>query len=177
MSVLIGNNSLIDDYKGDVKPDQSVPPINEAFSSISWAPNVPQVFAATSWDGEMRIFEVSQNGYGAAILQKISFKFPSPALKCTWNDQSTQVYVGLMDGSVKVYDVNSGQTADVGKHSAAISSLNFVPGMNTVVSTAYEPNIHFWQLGNPNPVMSLSADNKVFTSDFVFPMLVAGTAN
>lgn len=25
--------------------------------------------------------------------------------------------------------------------------------------------------------MSLSADNKVFTSDFVFPMLVAGTAN
>ncbi len=82
-----------------------------------------------------------------------------------------------MDGSVKVYDVNSGQTADVGKQSAAISSLHFVSGMNTVISTGYEANINFWQLGNPNPVMSLSADNKVFASDFCFPMLIAGTAN
>jgi WD40 repeat protein len=137
MSLLTGNINSVDDYKGDVKPDQSVPPLNDAFSSISWAPNVPQVFATTSWDGDLRIFDVSQNAYGSAILQKMSFKFPSPALKCTWNDQSTQIYVGLMDGSVKVYDVNSGQTADVGKHSAGISSLNFVPGMNTVISTAY----------------------------------------
>lgn len=175
--MLVGNSSPVDDYKGDVKPDPSVPPFTDAFSSIAWAPSVPQVFATTSWDGEMRIFDVSQNAYGAALLQKMSFKFASPALKCAWNDQSTQIYVGLMDGSIKVYDVNSGQTADVGRHTAGVSSLHFVAGMNAVISSGYEPNIHFWQLGNPNPVMTVNADNKVFTSDFSFPVLIAGTAN
>jgi mRNA export factor len=82
-----------------------------------------------------------------------------------------------MDGSIKVYDINSGQTADVGKHTAAISALHFVPGMNTVVSSGYESNIQFWQLGNPNPVMTYNAENKVYTADFQFPMLVAGTGN
>lgn len=56
MSNLVGNNSTNDDYKSDVKPDQTVAPFNDAFSSISWAPTIAQVFASTSWDGELRIF-------------------------------------------------------------------------------------------------------------------------
>lgn len=177
MSTLVGNNSANDDYKSDVKPDQSVAPFNDAFSSISWAPTIPNVFCSSSWDGELRVFEVAQGPYGAAIMQKMSYKFPMPALKCAWNDQSTQIFVGLMDGSLKIYDINSGQVADLGRHSAAISSLHFVPGMNAVVSSGFENNIHFWQVGNPNPVMTVNAENKVFTSDFMFPMLVAGTAS
>jgi WD40 repeat protein len=137
MSLLAGNNSSVDDYKADYKPDQSVTPFNDSFSSIAWAPNVPQVFASTSWDGELRIFDVTQGAYGTAIIQKLSYKFPMPALKCTWNDQSTQIYVGLMDGTIKAFDINSGQVADVGRHSSAISSLSFIPGMNTIVSSGF----------------------------------------
>jgi mRNA export factor len=177
MSLLVGNNTGADDYKNDIKPDQSVTPFNDSFSNMAWAPSVPNVFASTSWDGELRIFDVTQGPYGSAIIQKLSYKFQMPALKLTWNDTSTQIYVGLMDGSIKVYDVNSGQVADLGRHGAAISSLHFVPGMNTIVSSGFENNVQFWQLGNPNPVMTVNADNKVFTSDFQFPMLIAGTAN
>lgn len=71
----------------------------------------------------------------------------------------------------------SQQVGDIGRHGAGISSLHFVPGMNAIVSTAYENNIQIWQPGNPNPVLTINADNKVFTSDFQFPTLVAGTAN
>jgi mRNA export factor len=167
-----------DDYKNDIKPDQSMPNYNDSISSISWSSmQLPNYIATTSWDGELRILAVEQGQFGTAIFQKISYKFNQPALKATWNDQNTQIYVGLLDGSIKLFDVASQQVADIGKHNAGISSLHFVPGMNAVVSTAYENTVQIWQPGSPSPVMSIQADNKVFASDFQFPTLIAGTAN
>lgn len=174
----LGTTSALDDYKNDIKPDQSVPNYNDSISSIAWASQqLPNYFATTSWDGELRVFSVEPGQFGNAIFQKLSFKFPLPALKCTWNDQNNHIYVGLIDGSIKVFDVASQQVGDIGRHGAGISSLHFVPGMNAIVSTAYENNIQIWQPGNPNPVLTVNAENKVFASDFQFPTLVAGTAN
>lgn len=101
--------------------------------------------------------EVSQGQFGPAIMQKLSFKFPAPILKCTWNDTNTQIYVGLLDGSIKGFDIGSGQVGDIGRHAAGISSLHFVPGMNAIISTAFENNIYCWQIGNTNPVMTINA--------------------
>lgn len=120
---------------------------------------------------------VEQGQFGPAIFQKVSYKFPVPALKVAWSDQNNHIYVGLLDGSIKVYDVGSGQVGDIGRHSAGISSLHFVPGMNAIVSTAYESTVQVWQVGSPNPAMTINAENKVFASDFKFPLLVAGTSN
>ena len=174
----LGANTSLDDYKNDVKPDQSMPPYSDSISSLAWSsPNIGNYFATTSWDGELRILSVEQGQFGPCILQKLSYKFPFPALKCTWNDQGNHIYVGLLDGSIKLFDVGSSQVADIGRHNAAISSLHFVPGMNAVVSTGYEATAQIWQPGTPNPVMSINAENKIFTSDFQFPTLAAGTAN
>lgn len=46
----IGTN-IADDYKNDIKPDQTVPPFGEAISSVAWAHNIGQIFATTAWDG------------------------------------------------------------------------------------------------------------------------------
>lgn len=174
----LGTTSALDDYKNDIKPDQSVPNYNDSISSIAWASQqLPNYFATTSWDGELRVLSVEPGQFGNAIFQKLTYKFPLPALKCTWNDQNNHIYVGLIDGTIKVFDVASQQVGDIGRHGAGISSLHFVPGMNAIISTAYENNIHVWQPGNPNPLLTINADNKVFTSDFQFPTLVAGTAN
>ena len=94
---------------------------------------------------------------GKAIYQKVAYKFQMPALKCTWNDQNTNIYVGLADGSIKAYDLGSNQVADIGRHGAAINSLHFIPGQNALISTAYENTINTWQPGNPNPVLSINA--------------------
>lgn len=150
-------NNFNDDYKNDIKPDQTVTPFGDAFSSIAWAPNLNQIFATTSWDGDLRIFEVNNSYNGTAITQKFTYKFPSPALKCTWNDIGTQIYVGLMDGSIKAFDVGSSQTIDIGRHNTSVSSVHFVPGMNAIISTGYETNVQFWQLGNQNPILTLNA--------------------
>lgn len=82
-----------------------------------------------------------------------------------------------MDGTIKIFDLGSGQTADMGRQTASISSLSYVPGQNILVSSGYENIINFWQAGNPNPVLTVNADNKVYAADFQYPMLIAGTAN
>jgi hypothetical protein len=154
MAFLGSNNN--DDYKNDLKPDQSMPNYNDSVSSITWAPpQLPNFFATTSWDGELRVL----------------------AIKSAWSDQQNHIYVGLLDGSIKCFDLGSSQVADIGRHNAAISSLHFAPGNNLLVSTAYESTVSVWQPGNPNPATSFNVDNKVFTSDLKFPVFVAGTAN
>ena len=44
--------TALDDYKNDVKPDQSVPPFGDSISSIAWASQqAPNLFCSVSWDG------------------------------------------------------------------------------------------------------------------------------
>lgn len=166
-----------DDYKNDIKLDNSAAPLPDAISSISWAPTSDNVFAATSWDGTMRVYEVQQGQFGLTIMQRLTTKFASPALKCCWNADSSQIMTGLSDGFVKSFHVNSGSIVDVAKHNNAISSLNYFSAQNTLISTAYDSGVMFWQNGQPQPIFSLNLENKVYTSDFQFPLFVAGLAN
>ena len=155
--MLFLGGTLADDYKNDIKPDQSVPNFQDSISSISWAPpNIGNYFAASTWDKDLRIMSLEQGLTGYSIFQKISYKFNFPVLKCTWNDQGNQVFVGLMDGSIKLFDLATKKIIDVGKHGAPISSLHYVTGMNAIVSTAYEPTVHIWQQGNSSPVLSIN---------------------
>ena len=48
----LGANNNLDDYKNDIKPDQTMPNYNDSLSSIAWAnQTLPNYFATTSWDG------------------------------------------------------------------------------------------------------------------------------
>ena len=82
-----------------------------------------------------------------------------------------------MDGTIKAFDLGSSQVVDIGRHNAPISSLNFSSTQNIIASTGYENVIQLWQPGNPNPVMTLNAENKIYACDFVYPIIIAGTAN
>lgn len=146
-----------DEYNNDVKPDQTMPPFTDSISHIAWAPTIPNVFACTTWDGELRIIEVTQNQFGRSLQQKFSTKMPQPALKCTWNDQSTQLFIGLIDGTVKAMDINTQQTADLFKHGSALSSLHFIPNLNSLICSGYDSIIKFYQIGNPSPCLTVDA--------------------
>ena len=67
--------------------------------------------------------------------------------------------------------------SNIGKHNTGVSSLHMIPGQNILISTAYENNIHFWQMGNPNPTFTLDVNNKVFASDFKNNIFACGTGN
>lgn len=117
------------------------------------------------------------NGYTSSISQKINVKAKSPLTKCVWSQDCSTIYVGDVTGLVQAFSVQTQQFVDIGKHNAAISALHVIPNQNVIISAAYENNIHFWQLGNNQPVLSIDVGNKVFCSDFSYPILLVALGN
>ena len=59
--------------------------------------------------------------------------------------------------------MNSGQVIDIGQHQAAINYVKFIPEHgNTLVSSAYENQIHFWSLNSPKPIQTTTYSAKIF---------------
>ena len=168
------NTTSQNDYNNDVKPSNTCPPLSESISDIAWISNqVANVFAATTWDGNLRVFEV-QTGYGNAINSKLQVKINSPLTACCWSPDNSAIFVGCGAGSIKAVDINSSNVMDIGKQNSGISGLHYVASQGCVMSTAYESNVGFWKPGNNGPVFNLDLGNKVFCSDFVNGIFAAG---
>jgi hypothetical protein len=59
--------------------------------------------------------------------------------------------------------MTSGQVIDIGQHQAAINYLKFIPEHgNTLVSSAYENQVHFWSLNSPKPIQTTIYSSKIF---------------
>lgn len=167
-----------DDYNNDIKPDNNCQPLTDAISSIDWvSSNVGNIFAFTCWDGSLRVYEVVTTGYAGCLSQKISVKAKSPLTKCVWSQDCQTIYVGDITGLIQAFNVQTQQFTDIGKHNAAISALHIVPNQNIIISAAFENTIHFWQPGNNQPVFSIDMGNKVFCSDFSYPILLTALGN
>ena len=107
-------------------------------------------------------------------MQRAITNLNSPGLCCNWNSDNSSLYIGCADGMIKQLDLNSMSFgSDVGKQSAGISSVHFVPQLNCVVSTGYESTVNFWQ-NNQTPVMSINVENKIFCSDFKNGVMAGG---
>lgn len=102
--------------------------------------------------------------------------FNTVALCSCWNADCSALYIGCMDGTIKILDINTQSISEIGKHNASVNNLHYIPQQNVLVSTGYENNIHFWQ-GGPNPVFSADVMNKVFVSDYKNGVLAGATAN
>ena len=167
-----------DDYNTDIKPDNNCAPLTDAVSSIEWiGNNMGNIFACTCWDGSLRVYEVFNAGYTPALQIKINVKAKSPLTKCVWSQDNTIIYVGDITGLIQAFNLQTQQFTDVGKHNAAISALHVIPGQNIVISAAFENNVYFWQPGNTAPVFTIDMGNKVFCSDFAYPILLTGLGN
>jgi WD40 repeat protein len=138
-------------------------------------PNM-SIFSATFWDKSLRIFEISQTPTGPAILQKAMTMLNMIPLCSCWNADCTALYVGCMDGTIQIVDLNTMVVNEIGRHNASVSNLHYVPQQSVLISNAYESKINFWQ-GGPNPILSVDVADKVFVTDYKNGVLCGGTAN
>jgi WD40 repeat protein len=134
------------------------------------------MFSATFWDKSVRIFEVTQTPNGPFILQKASTNINTVPLCSCWNADCSALYVGCMDGTIKIIDLNTMNASEIGRHSASVSHLHYIPQQSILISNGYENRINFWQ-GGPNPAMTVDVMNKVFVTDYKNGVLCGGTAN
>ena len=95
------------------------------------------IFASTFWDKSLRIFEVTQTPNGAGIFQKMLVNLNTIPLTTCWNGDCSALYIGCMDGTIKIMDINTQNIVDIGKHNGSLNSLHYIPQQNVLISTAY----------------------------------------
>lgn len=140
-------------------------------------PKPPNIFAATTWDGNLLIYEVVPSGNSGVLTEKMCIKVGTPIQSCAWNtDTNTSISLGCINGFVKCVDLSSGSIVDIGKHNDPISKVFYSPSQNVIISIGYDQNIHFWQRGNQSPVFTYPTKDKVYASDFVNPLLILATS-
>lgn len=133
------------------------------------------MFAVGTWDGGVRIFNMEpgeQNNIFA--VQKFQLKLPAPVLSLCWNPQGTGLFVGCADNFVRAVDLSAGKSMEVGKHTGPVKDVFYVAQQNAIISTSYDKNINFWQMGNPNPIYNVNLQYKLYASEFQYPLFAAG---
>ncbi|MED6133938.1 Poly(A)+ RNA export protein rae1 [Stylosanthes scabra] len=77
-------------------------PPTDSVSSLSFSPKA-NFLVATSWDNQVRCWEVARNGVNVGTVPKASISHDHPVLCSTWKDDGTTVFSGGCDKQVKMY--------------------------------------------------------------------------
>ena len=80
---------------------------------------------------------MTQTPTGPGILQKIVTSLNTVPLATAWNGDFSALYIGCMDGSIKIMDINTQTISDIGRHNASVSKLHYVRQKNVLISSAY----------------------------------------
>lgn len=108
----------------------------------------------------------------------INITSPWPLTFCSWSPDGKAIFLGTSKGEVKALDVNGGQVIDIGMHQAPINYMKFNPEHgNTLLTSAYENNIHFWTLNDRKPVQTLAFSKKVLKASLGGQVLAVGLAD
>ncbi len=62
-------------------------------------------------------------------MPKAFIQHDAPALSCHWSKDGTKLASSSADKTVKMMDLNTGQTTQVAAHDAPIKSVKFVDGV------------------------------------------------
>ena len=172
-------NNAQDDSLMDIGHDNLANAPLDTVASLQWIPNLQlRILAASTWDGKIHLYELSQGGYQKVLTQKMIYTSANePILSISWKKDSSMIFAGCGDNTVKVFDVNTGKSMVVGQHDGPVNSVYWIEQMNVIMSISFNQQIKFWQLGNPNPVFQLMSDSRIFTSDFNFPYVFLGLNN
>jgi mRNA export factor len=152
---------------------------NDTVSSIAWCPNTSyRYFATTSWDSKVRIYDTVIQNQKAALSLKVGFDVEDPCLSVTWCDNDmTKLFGGSVNGSVKIFDIQSGKSENIGLHDGSVKSVYWLPKASLAVSLSFDKTIRFWDLRQQQPAAALNLGLKVYCSDLLYPLLAVGMSS
>ncbi|KAK9827320.1 hypothetical protein WJX81_004742 [Elliptochloris bilobata] len=148
-------------------------PPSDGISSLSFSP-VANHLVATSWDNQVRCWEIAPTGQSVA---KAATSHDKPVLCSAWSADGTTVFTGGCDNTAKMWSLQTNQSQVVAKHEAPIRHLFMVKEANVLVTGSWDRTLRYWDLRSPNPVHTQSLPERVYALDVRYPLLVAGLAN
>jgi len=148
----------------------------DTVSSISWTPNGNTlIFATSDWASFIRIYNIDPDA--STLTQQACFDAQSPCLCVKWHEDEKTVFAGCTDGSVKSYDVVSGNCSVIGKHEGPVKSAHWLSSSKTLLTLSFDKTVRFWDPRQIEPVAMHRLDHKVYCSDVVFPYLAIGLSD
>ncbi|XP_057803167.1 protein RAE1-like [Salvia miltiorrhiza] len=164
----------------NVNPNGStevVQPPSDSVSSLSFSPKA-NVFVATSWDNEVRCWEVIKSGSNLNTVPKASISHEQPVLCSAWKDDGSTVFSGGCDRQVKMWPIASGgQPVTVAMHDAPVKELSWIPEMNLLVTGSWDKTLRYWDLRQQSPTWVQQLPERCYALSVQYPLMVVGTAD
>ncbi|GER50842.1 transducin/WD40 repeat-like superfamily protein, partial [Striga asiatica] len=128
----------------NVNPNRSsevAQPPSDSVSSLCFSPKA-NFLVATSWDNQVRCWEVMKSGSTINTVPKASISHDHPVLCSAWKDDGTTVFSGGCDKQVKMWPLLSGgQPVTVAMHDAPIKELAWIPEVNLLATGSWDKTI------------------------------------
>ena len=161
---------------GDLGKNMEVKDIpDDSISSIRFSPTA-ELLAAASWNKQIRIWEINENGQSIA---KTMFQHEGPVLDCAWSKDGTKIFGAGADKAARMMDLGgNGQAQQVAVHDGPIRCVQCcdVNGQNILVTGGWDKKIKYWDLRSSTPAASLDTQDRVYAMDSRDKLLVVGTA-
>ncbi|KAJ4718584.1 Protein RAE1 [Melia azedarach] len=161
-------------------PNKSVEvaqPPSDSVSSLCFSPKA-NFLVATSWDNQVRCWEISRSGAAVASVPKASISHDQPVLCSTWKDDGTTVFSGGCDKQVKMWPLLSGgQPVTVAMHDAPIKEVAWIPELNLLVTGSWDKTLKYWDTRQSNPVHTQQLPDRCYALTVKHPLMVVGTAD
>ncbi|KAH7915959.1 WD40 repeat-like protein [Hygrophoropsis aurantiaca] len=172
---LFGRTATAPNLVVNIEKDVEVAePPADSISSLSFSPTA-DFLAVGSWDNNVRMYEVGQNGQAQG---KAMYTHQGPVLSVCWNKEGNKVISGGADNTARLFDLSTGQSQQVAQHDAPVKVVRWVetPQGGILATGSWDKTIKYWDLRTPNPVATAQLPERCYTIDVQYPFLVAGTA-
>ncbi|KAF1870142.1 hypothetical protein Lal_00017723 [Lupinus albus] len=177
-------------------------PPGDSISSLCFSPKA-NFLIATSWDNQVRCWEIQKNGNVLNSTPKASISHDQPVLCSAWKDDGTTVFSGGCDKQVKMWPLTSGgQAMTVAMHDAPIKDLAWIPEMNLLATGSWDKTLKkfmivslddtvtlllellvfcskmmYWDTRQSNPVHTQQLPDRCYSISVKHPLMVVGTAD
>merc|ERR1711879_4158 len=151
--------------------DSVVGTVPDGISSISWSPK-SNIFVATSWDNQVRCWEVT----GQGAVPKLSMSHQQPVLCSTWSKDGMRVFTGGCDGVAKCWTLQTGQAVDIGKHGAPIKTAHYIDELQMLCTGSWDKTLRYWDGRSPTPAATVNLPERAYCMDVAYPLAVVATA-
>ncbi|XP_048439219.1 protein RAE1-like isoform X2 [Pyrus x bretschneideri] len=149
---------------------------NDSISSLSFSPK-SNILVATSWDNQVRCWEIHQSGQNLASVPKASISHDQPVLCSAWKDDGSTVFSGSCDKQVKMWPLAGNQPVTVAMHDAPIKEVAWIPEMNYLVTGSWDKTLKYWDLRQQTPIHTQALPERCYTLSVRYPLMVVGTAD
>nr|GEW50787.1 hypothetical protein [Tanacetum cinerariifolium] len=164
---------------GNTNPNKSaeiVHPPGDGVSSLCFSPKANHLIA-TSWDNQVRCWEVTKNGTSVSSVAKASISHDQPVLCSAWKDDGSTVFSGGCDKQVKMWQLGGNQPQTVAMHDMAVSQVAWIPEMNMLVSGSWDKTLRYWDLRQQTPVHTQQLPERCYSLSARHPVMVVATAD